>query len=182
MIDTANITLVPARVIFLEMHTPPETVLPAIKDEVSFAAFQKPVDLLRYRKLYDGVGRKYHWLDRMVMADELLSAAINHENVFIFVVSIAGQEAGFVEFVLEEESVEILYFGLLDNFVGKGYGRFFLQWAITKAWSYGRSLVKLNTCELDHPNALPNYINAGFTIVKTEMQKRKFSPALSISS
>ncbi len=30
----------------------------------------------------------------------------------------------------------------------------------------------VNTCTLDHPSALPNYLKRGFAIVRTEVQRR----------
>jgi hypothetical protein len=47
-------------------------------------------------------------------------------------------------------------------------GRYFLQRAIDKAWSYAPRRFWLHTCTKDHPAALPNYLKAGFTIYKEE--------------
>jgi hypothetical protein len=35
-----------------------------------------------------------------------------------------------------EGEIELLQFGLMPEFIGQGLGRYFLQWAIDKAWSY----------------------------------------------
>jgi len=51
----------------------------------------------------------------------------------IYILKVNNEDAGFVEFILEKDFTEILYFGLFPAFIGKGLGKFFLQWAINKA-------------------------------------------------
>ena len=112
----------------------------------------------------------------MVMNDEELAQKINAGNVEIFVFYVGNQAAGYIEFLQEKKFVEILYFGLLPAFIGKGYGKYFLQWVISKAWSYEPEWIQLNTCTLDHPNALATYKKAGFTEVRTEIHQRRVIP------
>jgi len=83
------------------------------------------------------------------------------------------EAAGFAEFAIEEKYVEIVYFGLLPAFIGKGLGKYALDWTINKAWSYNPQWIQLNTCELDHAHAISNYKRRGFEEVKTEIQQRK---------
>lgn len=65
--------------------------------------------------------------------------------------------------------VEIVHFGLLPEFIGRGLGREFLAAAIDRAWAIpGTERVQLNTCTLDHPRALPNYLAAGFRVARVE--------------
>jgi GNAT superfamily N-acetyltransferase len=171
MIDETEIIFEPVTVTFLEMHEPKETPLPI--PHTSFDLLPKPVPVSDYRKYYYGVGEKHFWLDRMVMPDEELFDKINAGNVEIFLFYVNKEVAGYIEFVIEEKYVEILYFGLLPGFIGKGYGKYFLQWVIAKAWSYNPKWIQLNTCTLDHPNALGTYKKAGFTEVRTEIHQRR---------
>ena len=39
-----------------------------------------------------------------------------------------------------------------------------LRIAIEKAWSHGPERIWLHTCELDHPAAMPMYLEAGFEV------------------
>lgn len=159
-------------VTYLEMHTPPaEILVPA--DNVKITLLEKPIDVEVYREHYYKVGEKHYWLDRLVMPDDELHGLINADNIDIFIVSIDGAPAGYAEFIKGEEFTEILYFGLYPEFTGKGYGKYFLRWAIEKAWSYGPKWIQLNTCKLDHPYALTNYKNNGFTEVRSEYQTRR---------
>ena len=170
-IDISKIIFQPVTVTFLEMHEPKE--LPAPLPNTSFGLLPKPISPDEYRKYYYGVGENHFWLDRMVMPDEDLFEKINASNVDIFLFYVNKEVAGYVEFVKEDKHIEILYFGLIPAFTGKGYGKYFLQWVMAKAWSYKPGWIQLNTCTLDHPNALGTYKKAGFTEVRTEIHQRR---------
>lgn len=107
------------------------------------------------------------------MPKDELRAKINAANVHIYTMQVNGKDAGFLELVLEDEYVELLYFGLLSDFIGKGLGKPFLTWSIHKAWSYNPKWIQLNTCELDHGNALSNYKKLGFVEYKMAMETRR---------
>jgi len=169
--DISKIIFQPVTVTFLEMHEPKE--LPVTWPNTHFELLPKPISAEEYRKYYYGVGEKHFWLDRMVMPDEELTEKINAENIDIFLFYINKEVAGYIEFVKEEKYVEILYFGLMPAFIGKSYGKYFLQWVIAKAWSYQPEWIQLNTCTLDHPNALGTYKKAGFAEVRTEIHQRR---------
>ena len=118
-----------------------------------------------YRALYNGVGRASCWTDRNRMADDELLLIIQNEAVEIDVLYIDGGPAGYVELDRRIASeVHIAYFGLLPAFIGKGLGKYFLSWALGRAWSLQPRRVWVHTCDLDHPAALPNYLRAGFSI------------------
>jgi GNAT superfamily N-acetyltransferase len=170
-IDPSKIILQPVTVTFLEMYETKQ--LPVLLANTDFNLLPKPISAYEYRKYYYGVGEKHFWLDRMVMPDKELSEKINAANVDIFLFYINKEVAGYIEFVKEEKYVEILYFGLMPSFVGKGYGKYFLQWVIAKAWSYSPEWIQLNTCTLDHPNALGTYKKTGFIQVRTETHQRR---------
>ena len=72
--------------------------------------------------------------------------------------------------------MEIAYFGLLPEFIGKGYGKALLQDAIGKAWQAGGNRVWLHTCTLDHLQALNNYLARGFKVFKKRNMMIKFPP------
>lgn len=171
IIDTSRIILKPVTVTFLEMHA--RQHLPPLLSGTTFKLLPKPVSVNEYRRYYYGVGEKWYWLDRMVMPDNELSDKINAENTAIFIFYADNETAGFIEFVTEKRFVEILYFGLLPAFIGKGWGKYFLQWVVGKAWYYKPEWIQLNTCTLDHPNALHVYKSLGFIPVRTEIQQRR---------
>ena len=84
-----------------------------------------------------------------------------------------GVPAGFAELDRRiEGEIELAQFGLMPEFIGQGLGRYFLRWAIDKAWNYGPRRFWLHTDTKDHPAALPNYLKAGFAIYKEEVKDR----------
>jgi GNAT superfamily N-acetyltransferase len=70
----------------------------------------------------------------------------------------------------KEEEVEIAYFGLLPDFIGRRLGGALLTSAIENAWGWTPtpSRVWVHTCNRDHPNALANYKARGFRVYKIE--------------
>ena len=77
--------------------------------------------------------------------------------------------AGFAELERATDgSVEIVYFGLLPEFIGRRVGRPFLEAIVGRAWDGGTTRVWLHTCTLDHPRALTNYLAGGFRVVREE--------------
>jgi GNAT superfamily N-acetyltransferase len=118
-----------------------------------------------YRKLYDSVGRDYHWVDRNLLADDELSRIIQDERVEIYLVEVSAQPAGYAELDCRKPGeIELAYFGLFPQFIGKGLGKYFLQWTLQQAWSHGPQRVWVHTCDLDHAAALPMYLTAGFAV------------------
>lgn len=169
---SGNFRLVPAKVWYLEMPQPPATPFQP-RPGCQFGEAPKPVSAEDYRAVYYGVGAEWDWLDRMVIPENELLDLINRDDTFHYRLTINGILAGMAEYIVTPGFTEIQYFGLLPGFVGKGWGKYFLQQVIHQAWQFGRPLVQLNTCSLDHPNALSVYQNAGFVVVREEVQERK---------
>lgn len=161
-----------ATVWYLEMHSQPAFEIEQ-KPEVDFVLLHKPLTAAEYKYLYYSVGFAYNWLDRLAMPEDELLKKINAPRIEIYVMKVNNEDAGYAEFLFTGNFTEVVYFGLFPAFVGKGYGKFFLNWVINKAWSYKPNWVQLNTCSLDHENALPVYKSLGFEVVKTQTEIRK---------
>lgn len=122
-----------------------------------------------FRFLYEEVGRAYRWTDRLAWSDEMVRRHLAAPGVSIWLLSWEDQPAGYFELRRhEDDSVEIAYFGLLPDFIGRGWGKYLLTRAVQSAWQLGTSRVWLHTCTLDHPAALPNYLKRGFHPVRQE--------------
>lgn len=149
---------------YLEMFAPPSVVLNPPIAGVSITPLSRP-DLQTYRSLYRGVGGNYHWVDRLVMADQQLEAILSDPGNQIFILQVSGKTGGYCELDLRNPlDIELVYFGLFSGMIGLGLGRYFLNWTLHKAWSYKPRRVWVHTCDLDHPAALPNYIRAGMIV------------------
>ena len=117
-----------------------------------------------YRLLYNGVGREYTWMDRNLMPDDQLLRIIANELVEINLLYVNDQTAGYAELDCRTpDQIELAYFGLFPDFVGQGLGKYFLSWAVARAWFFQPWRVWVHTCDLDHPAALASYLKAGFS-------------------
>ena len=81
-----------------------------------------------------------------------------------------GDIAGFFELIYHQNKseIEIAYFGLLKEYLGKKLGGYMLSEAIKKSFSYNVKRVWVHTCSLDHKYALNNYLSRGMKIYYTE--------------
>ena len=121
------------------------------------------IDPRRYRDLFRRVGARWLWFSRLAMSDERLLARAGevHEAV-----DEAGETAGMIELDFRESGeCLIVFLGLVPELAGKGHGAWLFAETLQLAWASGVERVKVHTCTLDHPAALPAYLRAGFTAV-----------------
>ena len=126
-----------------------------------------------YRTCYRAVGEAFHWFDRWDWSDEEITRHLADPTIIFFVArrtSGGGALAGWYELrrMIDDDSVEIAYFGIVAAEFGRGFGKHLLSSAVRDAWALGPRRVWLHTCTLDHPNALPNYLARGFTPYRKE--------------
>ena len=123
-----------------------------------------------YRFLYREVGRPWHWIDRLPWSDEQVGGHLATPGLEIWLLTHDAVPAGFVELARDAHGgVEIVYFGLLPDFIGRRVGRPFLAAAVRAAWGVaGTTRVWVHTCTLDHERALANYVAGGFHVVREE--------------
>ncbi len=149
---------------YLEMDDPAALVPSRPLDPAaSLVACRATVGFYRY--LLATVGGPWSWTDRIAWTDEEVAAHLARAEVELHLLLVDGCPAGFAEFRREEEAAEIVYFGLAPEFLGRGLGGPFLVAVLREAWSRPIRRVRLNTCTLDAPEALPNYLARGFRVV-----------------
>ena len=119
---------------------------------------------------YKQVGKKHRWIDRLSWTDEKWINFISNRNLDTYVISESEDLIGFFELLYNPglNETEISYFGLLEEYIGKGIGGYALSEAIKKAFEKNIKRVWLHTCTLDHPNALKNYIARGMRVFRKE--------------
>ncbi len=131
----------------------------------------QPPTVSFYRYLYRAVGNQWLWYERNSLSDEELAKIIEDPAIEIYVLYVRGTPAGYVEFdVTVEDDVQIAYFGLTPDFIGRGLGLYFLRWAVDAAWSKEIKRLWVHTCNFDHPNAIATYQKAGFSPFKQEFK------------
>jgi GNAT superfamily N-acetyltransferase len=122
-----------------------------------------------WRYLYTEVGRAYHWVDRLPWSDDEIRAYLQDPALSLWLMTVAGAPAGYFELRRDRTNgAEIVYFGLLPEFTGRGLGGHMLTSAAEAAWSQRPERVWLHTNTMDHPSALPNYLKRGFTAFHSE--------------
>ena len=121
------------------------------------------------REMYFKVGEQWRWIDKRPWTDEQWKEYAIDPNLRTFAGYCGDDVAGYYELHRDATNVEIAYFGLLPDFVGRGIGGALLTSAIENAWGWAPvpSRVWVHTCNRDHPNALANYQARGFKIYKT---------------
>jgi GNAT superfamily N-acetyltransferase len=116
-----------------------------------------------YRFLYTEIGRANYWTDRLAWGDHEIRAHLARPAVSLWLMSCHGGPAGYFELVeISDDEYEINYLGLLPDFQGRGLGKHLLTYAVKTCWKLGARRVQLDTCNLDHPAALQNYLKHGF--------------------
>ncbi|OHU90223.1 MULTISPECIES: GNAT family N-acetyltransferase [Pseudoalteromonas] len=122
--------------------------------------------------LYALVGKQWQWTDKLSFSTEQWRSHIECNHIRTWVAYVQGAIAGYYELSMQNNGhVEIAYFGLTPDFIGKGYGGALLSHAINTAWSLTTTKrLWVHTCDLDHPSALKNYQSRGFSIYKTEVE------------
>ncbi|PYS90091.1 MAG: GNAT family N-acetyltransferase [Acidobacteria bacterium] len=126
------------------------------------------------RFLYTAVGGDWFWVDRLSWSYQHWFEHLNRPELETWVAYLSGTPAGYFE--LERQArgaVELAYFGLLPQFIGRGIGRLLLTHAVERAWELGARRVWLHTCTLDSPAALNNYRARGFRVYREETEEKE---------
>jgi GNAT superfamily N-acetyltransferase len=165
--------LIDVKVYYLEMLAPNQRRVSAPRPGLSVVHVPGP-GVAYYRALYNAVGADYHWRSRKILSDAELEAILHDPWNEVHVLNADGTVAGFAELDRRTpDKIELVQFGLLREFIGQGLGKYFLQWTIDKAWSYQPRRFWLHTCTLDHPAALPNYLQGGFAVFREQVIQRE---------
>jgi GNAT superfamily N-acetyltransferase len=158
------------KITYLEMTSPAQAASFDLPRRLDVQRAEVPCPELN-RFLYTAVGSDWWWYSRLSWSRAQWLAYLDRPELQTWVAYLSGTPAGYFELEAQGESeVELVYFGLLPTFIGRGLGSELLATAIERAWKLGPRRVWVHTCSLDHPRALPNYQSRGFKPYKTEEQ------------
>jgi RimJ/RimL family protein N-acetyltransferase len=147
-----------------------------------------PVDLERHhraslpllRSTYARIGAPHDWVTRPAWSDAQWEERLSRPGVQPWLARVGGEVAGMVELELQPGGdVGIVVFGLVPEFVGKGFGGHLLTLGTRLAWEAEHPdgtptrRVWLLTSSRDHPHAKPNYQRRGFRAFRTEQRRRE---------
>lgn len=152
-------------VISLEMTDPAQLVGAAAPAGARWEEVCAPVDARARlsRDLYRRVGADWHWVDRREWSQRQWRDWVDRPQHHLLVCRREDALAGYAE--VEEQQggdVEIAYFGLLPECLGRGMGTWWLSEVIAFAWQrQDTRRVWVHTCTLDSPAALRTYHSRG---------------------
>ena len=127
------------------------------------------------RFFYVTVGADWWWYCRLAWNYAQWRAFVDREELETWVAYVSGTPAGYFELERQRKrNVEIVHFGLLPQFIGRGLGGPLLSASIRRAWDMGAQRVWVHTCDLDHPRALANYQARGFGVYHVESNIENF--------
>ena len=130
----------------------------------------QPIDFQLNKFFYKNIGKKHHWIDRLVWTDRQWIEYISDKKVKTYVLKKNGNFAGYFELIIhiDKNEVEIAYLGIFEEYRNQKLGSYLLSSAIKKAFLDTPKRVWVHTCSLDHKNALNNYLARGMKIFLTE--------------
>lgn len=121
------------------------------------------------RYLYAVVGGPWHWYERLSWSRAQWLDCLASPARKTWVAYVAGEPAGYFElFDHGSRNIELAYFGLVPHRIGQGFGKALLFDAIDEARNLDACRLWLHTCDMDHPAALANYQQCGFSIFREE--------------
>jgi GNAT superfamily N-acetyltransferase len=151
-----------AVVTYLEMRLAPEAVIAKPFEHLSLDRMERP-DAAWYRTIFRAIGGNWLWFSRLLLGDDALTAIIQDPQVDVFTLQCDGPDRGMLELDRRPfPEIEIAYFGLAPELIGRGVGFWLMSEALRLAWAHNPSRVIVHTCTLDHPSALGFYQRAGF--------------------
>jgi GNAT superfamily N-acetyltransferase len=162
-------TRVSVRRTHLELRSLGELAPSALPREPVELIRRHPIAASEYLALYALVGERWLWRDRLAWTDAELDSYLSSPNVHVWTPTIGGEAAGYFELKRDaDRSVELVYFGLAPAYFGRGIGGWLLTRAAQEAFALDATRLTLNTCTLDAPQALPNYLARGFRIMSED--------------
>jgi GNAT superfamily N-acetyltransferase len=138
-------------------------------------ALVDPPDPETNRAFYQQVGAPWRWTDRLDWSADQWQRYVHRDALKTWLGRLHGAPVGYFELETQDAgNVEIAYFGLLSEFVGRGLGGALLSAALELAWDAPDTRrVWVHTCTDDHPHALENYRKRGFRLFRTEHRQKR---------
>ena len=138
--------------------------LSVIKKDINIIK-KKNISINLYKKIYKKIGLNYNWISRLKLSEEELKKIIHDNNVDIYFMIKENKVIGFLEVDYRSlKEVKIVHLGVINSFIGQGYGKKLLKFAIKRSKEIDIRPLILQTNSLDHPNALIFYQKNGFQV------------------
>jgi GNAT superfamily N-acetyltransferase len=146
-----------------------------------------PVEMVRLdeaaasllRRTYTRIAVPLNWQSRRSWSAAQWEQLLARPQMHAWIARVGDETAGMVELEAQPGGdVEIVVFGLVPEFIGRGFGAHLLTVGTRMAWKLEPldgvrvRRVWLHTSSRDHPNAKPNYERRGFRPFRTDRRQR----------
>jgi len=155
---------------YLEINSLDELIESPKPSKDYYLGLSELTDFQLNKFFYKNIGQNHMWVDRLIWTENQWIDYVTNKNVKTYILKYKNDFAGFFELIfhIQNNEVEIAYFGLLKEYQNKKLGSYLLSEAIKKSFTNNINRVWVHTCSLDHKNALNNYKDRGMKIFKTE--------------
>jgi GNAT superfamily N-acetyltransferase len=149
-------------VTWLELITPaPQGLAPPAR--MALRRFG-PADAALFHGLYREIGRDWLWAGLIAAPEADIAARLARPDILSFAAMDGETPVGLIDLELTAEGAEIVYFGCVPGFIGKGAGAWLMDETKRICRDAGVHRLWLHTCNFDHPKAVSFYQRQGFRI------------------
>ena len=133
-----------------------------------YSESKKDININKF--FYRQIGKDHFWRDRLLWSDNEWRRYINNKNMQTGIMKINENFVGFYEqeFHENENEIELIQMGILQEYQGMKLGSFLLKFIIQNSFSRDVERLWVHTCSLDHKYALNNYLSKGLKIFREE--------------
>jgi hypothetical protein len=171
-----DLPLLETRMTFLQMLSPPAAFPAEERDDVYLERKRNP-DVDEYVSLFRAIGQHWLWQKRLTHTREEIAEIISRPSteLHILYAKDAREPAGLLELDSSDPAnINLVYFGLRNEFIGKHLGGFLMKSALRIVWRRTPAPYRFwfTTCTFDHPGALGFYQHMGFSVYRTDIPDR----------
>ena len=152
----------------LESRARPRLFVPSPAARLVFVRAVAPPSHF-YCYLYRSIGEAFRWPADPVADLSALNKRLAREDRHLYVLYAEGVPAGFADVDYADwPTAAIEFFGIMPEFVGRGYGQFMLAQTLGVIWSRGPDALRVRASQHDHPAVFVLYQKFGFEPVGQE--------------
>jgi GNAT superfamily N-acetyltransferase len=123
-----------------------------------------PSDATPFQALFREIGRDWLWSSLIDKDEAEIALRLDRKDILSFAAMDGPAHIGLLDMELTDEGAEVVYFGFVPSFIGRGAGAWLMDAAKRICRDGGIGRVWLHTCNFDHPKALAFYQRQGFRI------------------
>jgi GNAT superfamily N-acetyltransferase len=173
MTAAEDLPLLETRMTFLEMVNPPPLAYTGERKDVLLERKDQP-DVDEYVALFRAIGQHWLWQNRLAHTRDEIAEIISRAETGLYILYTRDEHkpVGILELDWSDAvNVNLVYFGLVSEYIGQQLGGFLMQNALRIVWERMPRPERFwfTTCTFDHPGALGFYKHFGFRAYRTDV-------------